>query len=81
MFFMLTDLYRFISSIVIVREGVAVEKYSFKRPIPGYLQKVTEPLDINVCFEFSGRVAHRCAWGGGKVVFQMLLLKRKEETK
>ncbi|CAN6845125.1 unnamed protein product, partial [Brassica oleracea var. botrytis] len=46
-------------------EGTFPQKklFSFGRPIPPYLQKHSEAVDINDGFETSGRAQERSAWG------------------
>ncbi|XP_013676558.1 uncharacterized protein LOC106381218 isoform X1 [Brassica napus] len=47
------------------RKGTFPQKklFSFGRPIPPYLQKHSEAVDINDGFETSGRAQERSAWG------------------
>ncbi|CAN6845109.1 unnamed protein product, partial [Brassica oleracea] len=60
-------------------EGTFPQKklFSFGRPIPPYLQKHSEAVDINDGFETSGRAQERSAWGLGPVAAVSAKVEKK----
>ncbi|CAN6845079.1 unnamed protein product [Brassica oleracea] len=61
------------------RKGTFPQKklFSFGRPIPPYLQKHSEAVDINDGFETSGRAQERSAWGLGPVAAVSAKVEKK----